>query len=59
MVPVSVLNFIASNNLLRISYILKLNDFFFFLSELIEELVRATDLKFGMRVEYILSRNKF
>ena len=24
-----------------------------------EELVRATDLKFGMRVEYILSRNKF
>ena len=29
------------------------------LSELIEELVRATDLKFGMRVEYILSRNKF
>ena len=29
------------------------------LSELIEELVRTTDLKFGMRVEYILSRNKF
>ena len=28
------------------------------LSELIEELVRSTDLKFGMRVEYILSRNK-
>ena len=27
------------------------------LSELIEELVRATDLKFGMRVE--LSKNKF
>ena len=26
--------------------------------ELIEELVRATDLKFGMRVEYNLSRNK-
>ena len=43
-----------------LSYILKLNDFFFFcLSELIEELVRATDLKFGMRVEYVLSRNKF
>ena len=45
-----------------VSYILKLNDFFFFfcLSELIKELVRATDLKFGMRVEYyIISRNKF
>ena len=42
-----------------VSYILKLNDFFFCLSELIEELARATDLKFGMRVEYVLSRNKF
>ena len=31
---------------------------FFFFSELIEELVRATDLKFCMRVEYILSRKK-
>ena len=28
------------------------------LSELIEELVRATDLNFGMRVEYVLPRNK-
>ena len=45
-----------------LSYILKLNDLFVLLvclSELIEELVRATDLKFGMRMEYILSRNKF
>ena len=48
--------------ILTISYILKLNDFFVLfvcLSELIEVLVRATDLKFGMRVEYVLSRNNF
>ena len=54
-------NFIGYSDIIYwISYILKLNDFCFFcLSELIEELVRATDLKFGMRVEYVLSRNKF
>ena len=40
-------------------YILKLNDLFVCLSELIEELVREADLKFGMRVEYNLSRNNF
>ena len=34
-----------------LSYILKLNDFLVCLcAELIEELSRATDLKFGMRV---------
>ena len=44
-----------------VSYILKLNDYYFYvlLSELIEELVRATDLKFGMRVDCILSRKKY
>ena len=50
-----------------ISYtsILELNDFLFFVvflfvcSELIKELTRATDLKFGMRVEDVVARNKF
>ena len=43
---------------------IKLNDsvcFFvslFVCSELIEELARATDLKFGMQVEHVVSRNK-
>ena len=43
------------------NHILKLNDVFGFvcLSELIEKLVRATELRFGMRVEYNLSRNEF
>ena len=48
-----------------VSYILKLNDFFvclfvclFVCPELIEELVGATDLKFGMHVEHVVSRNK-
>ena len=43
-------------------YILKLNDFCFCLfvcSELIEELVRATYLKFGIRVEHVVATNKF
>ena len=31
----------------------------FVCSELIEELVRATDLKFGMEVGNTVSRNKF
>ena len=30
----------------------------FVCSELIEELTRATDLKFGMHVEHVVSRNK-
>ena len=46
-----------------INYILllKLNDFvcLFVCAELIEELARATDLKFGMRVEDVMARNKF
>ena len=47
----------------HLSYILKLNDFFFFClfgcAELIEELARATDLKFGMRVKHVAATNKF
>ena len=44
----------------RVSCILKLNDFFclFVCPELIEELAGATDLKFGMLVEHVVSRNK-
>ena len=43
-----------------ISYVLKLNDFCLFVcAELIEELARATDLKFGMRVEDVVATNKF
>ena len=44
-----------------LSYILNHKDFFclFVCSELIEELVRATDLKFGRGVETSVSRNKF
>ena len=39
---------------------IKINDFCLFVcSVLIEELVRATDLKFGMCVEHVVSRNKF
>ena len=46
-----------------LSCILKLNDFFvslflFVCAELIEELAKATDLKFGMYVEDVVSRNK-
>ena len=46
------------------SYILKLNDFCLFVclfvcAELIEELARATDLKFGIRVEDVVATNKF
>ena len=33
--------------------------FFDFLSELIKELVKATDLKFGMQVEYTLPGQKY
>ena len=32
--------------------------FLFVCSELIEELAGATDLKFGIRVEHVVSRNK-
>ena len=44
----------------RKSYILILSDFFclFVCAELIEELARATNLKFGMRVEDVVARNK-
>ena len=46
-----------------ISYILKLNDFLFVClfgcAELFEELARATDLKFGIRVEQVVVTNKF
>ena len=42
--------------------ILKLNEFIvcllFVCAELIEELARATELKFGMRVEDVVARNK-
>ena len=42
-----------------VSHILKLNDpFLFACPELIEELAGATDLKFGMRVENVVTRNK-
>ena len=44
---------------LAVSYILKLNDFLFVCAELIEELARATDLKFGIRVEHVVATNKF
>ena len=33
--------------------------FLFICAELIEELARATDLKFGMRVEDVVVTNKF
>ena len=43
-----------------ISYIINHNGFFLSVcSELIEELVRATDLKFGRGVRDTVSRNKF
>ena len=40
-----------------VSYILKLNDLLFVCPELIEELAGVTELKFGMHVEHVLSRN--
>ena len=48
----------------RISYRLKLNDLCLFVclfvcAELIEELARATDLKFGILVEHVVATNKF
>ena len=50
-------------NFCRLSYILELNDLFFVCLfvclELIEKLARATDLKFGMRVEHVVATNKF
>ena len=62
-----MLNIIPLNRITRLSYILKLNDFFcffffvflFICAELIEELARATDLKFGIRVEHVAATNKF
>ena len=33
--------------------------YLFICAELIEELARATDLKFGMRVESVVATNKF
>ena len=33
--------------------------FLFICAELIEELARATDLKFGMRVEDVVATNQF
>ena len=52
---------LSSAYLIKESYILKLNDFFvclFVCPELIEELTRATDLKFSIHVEHVVSRNK-
>ena len=38
---------------------LELNDFCLFVcADLIEELARVTDLKFGIRVEHVVTRNK-
>ena len=57
--------FMKHSEIITVSYILKLNDFLFCVcsfvicAELIEELARATDLKFGMRVEDVVATNKF
>ena len=39
--------------------VLKLKDCLFVCAELIDELAKATDLKFGILVEHVVATNKF